>query len=291
MQNILTIYKKEVHSFLSTISGYIFMAAILLAGGIYVYVYNFSYGYANFGESINYISFFFVLLMPLISAGVFAEEKHLKTDQLLYTLPTTSGQVVLGKFFALVSILAIPLLIIGVYPLFMSLYGKVNFAQAYSNLLAIFLLGIALSAICMFISSLVENVIVSGVLCFVVTFALYQMNSLLQMIGKAEDKSFLGFVILALLYAVFIWAMTKNVFIALIPSAVIVIALIVVRYASKFLLAGKLNLVISSLAFFKPLENFKAGIVDVYAIIYYISITVLFVLFTTFVFERRRWNR
>ena len=58
---MLTIYKKDLHTYFSTLSGYIFIAAILLVGGIYVYMNNFSYGLAGFGESINSVPFFFVL--------------------------------------------------------------------------------------------------------------------------------------------------------------------------------------------------------------------------------------
>lgn len=287
---MLTIYKKDLHTYFSTLSGYIFIAAILLVGGIYVYMNNFSYGLAGFGESINSVPFFFVFMIPILAAGIFTDEKRQKTEQLLYTLPLTSRQIVFGKYLALITVLAVPLAVLGLYPVFMSFYGNVNFAQAYANLFAIFLLGMALCSICMFISSLAENIVVSAVLCFAVMFVLYQMNTFAESMSPSANRAFIGFLVLAAALAVFIWYMTKNIYIAAIPSVIAVIILVLIRNASEYAMAGKLNLMMSCMAVFAPLENFKQGILDVYAVIYYVSIVVLFVLFTVYTFERKRWN-
>ena len=290
MKRAVAIYKKDLRIYFSTMTGYFFIAAILLASGIYVYINNFYYQSVNFGESVSYVSFFFIFLMPILGAGAFTDEKKQKTEQLLYTLPIKSYEIVLAKYFALVSILAIPLLVIGIYPILMSHYGNVNLMQSYANLLAVFLLGMAILAICMFISALCENIVVSGVICFAVTFLLYQMNSFAEAFSTASNKSMIGLLILVALYAVFILFMTRNIFIAVIPSAIITMILFLIQNFSQNLMSGKLNLVMSSIAVFKPLDNFKSGIVDVYALIYYISIVTLFVVFTIYTFERKRWK-
>lgn len=287
---MLTVYKKDLHNYFSTFVGYVFIAAVLLSGGIYVFINNFLNGYASFGTSINSVPFFFVFLIPVISAGIFTDEKRQKTDQLLYTLPLTSKQIVFGKYLALVTVLAVPLLVLGIYPLIMSAYGEVNFIQAYSNLFAIFLLGMALCAICMFISSLTESIIVSAILCFACMFLLYQMNSFAEALTGSQKNSLIGLALLAIALAVFIWYMTKNIYIALIPSLACAIALVLINNASKVALAGKINLVMSSVSVFNRINNFMNGIFDVTALIYYISIIVLFVLFTVYTFERKRWN-
>ena len=271
-------------------TGYVFIAAVLLSGGIYVFINNFMNGYASFGTSINSVPFFFVFLIPVISAGVFTDEKRQKTEQLLYTLPITSKQIVFGKYLALVTVMAVPLAVMGFYPIIMSFYGKVNFAQAYANLFAVLLLGMALCAICMFISSLTESIIVSAVLCFACMFLLYQMNSFATGLTGSQRNSIIGFAILAVALAIFIWYMTKNIYIALIPSLITAIILVLVSRASKVALAGKLNLVMNSVAIFNRINNFMNGILDIPAIIYYVSIIVLFVLFTVYTFERKRWN-
>lgn len=290
MNRFIAIYKKDLHMYFSTMTGYFFVAATLVVSGIYVYINNFYYKNASFGESINYISFFFVFLAPVLCAGVFTDEKRQKTEQLLYTLPIKTHEIVLAKYLALVSVLAIPVIIIGIYPLLMSIYGEVNLLQAYTNLLAVFILGMALFSICMFISSLCENIVISTVSCFAVTFLLYQMNSFAEAFSTSMNKSFIGIMILIGLYGVFVLFMTKNIFVAIVPTAIAAIILCLIKNFSESLLSGKLNLVMSSIAIFKPLENFKTGIVDIYAFIYYLTIIMIFVLFTIYTFERKRWK-
>jgi ABC-2 type transport system permease protein len=197
---------------------------------------------------------------------------------------------VFGKYLALITVLAVPLLILGIYPLIMSAYGEVNFVQAYANLFAVFLLGMALCAICMFISSLTESIIVSAILCFACMFLLYQLNSFSEALTGSQRNSIIGFALLAVALAVFIWFMTKNIYIALIPSLACALVLVIVNNASKVALAGKINLVMSSVSVFNRMNNFMNGILDVTALIYYLSIIVLFVLFTVYTFERKRWN-
>lgn len=286
---MLTVYKKDMHTYFTTFTGFLFIACVLLVGGIYCYLYNFYYRYATFETAINNLPFFFVFLIPVISAGVFTEEKKQKTEQLLYTLPITSRQIVLGKYLALLTILAIPMAVLGIYPLFMSIYGEVNLVQGYSNLLAVFLLGACLLAICMFISSLTDNMIVSAVICFATMFLLYQMDSLVEALTPSVKNSIIGFAIIAVLLLVFVWYMTKNIYIGIIPAAALVIILTLAKNASNQLVAGKINLVLSSMAVFSRLNNFMNGIFDVTAIVYYVAIAVLFVLFTVYAFERKRW--
>ena len=287
---MLTIYKKDMHTYFTTLTGYIFMAAILLVGGIYCYMYNFYYGYASFEQSINNLPFFFVFLVPVVSAGIFTDEKRQKTEQLLYTLPLTSLQIVLGKYLALITILLIPLGILGTYPIIMSFFGEVNMVGAYCNLFAIFLLGAALCAICMFISSLSDSIIVSAILCFATMFVLYQMNAFSEGLTPSAKNSYIGFILVAVALAVFIWYMTKNIYIAVIPSLIIMIALNFLYQFSLGFVAGKLNLVMDNIAVFSKLDWFMNGVFDVNAVAYYLSIVALFVLFTIYTFERKRWN-
>ena len=63
---MLTIYRKDIHSYFTTFTGYLFIACILLVGGIYCYINNFFYGYSAFENAISYLPFFFVFLIPVI---------------------------------------------------------------------------------------------------------------------------------------------------------------------------------------------------------------------------------
>ena len=284
-----SIYKKDMHSYFTTFTGYVFVACVLLVGGIYCYIYNLYYRYASFETAISNLSFFFIFLIPVIASGVFTEEKKQKTEQLLYTLPLKSSEIVLGKYFALVTVIAIPMAILGIYPIILSAFGEVNFAAGYANLLAMFLLASTLAAICMFISSLLGNMIVSAVVCFAVLYLLSQMSALSNSVSTSGKASFIGFVIIAVLIGVFVWFMTKNIYIAIIPTVALTIVFRLLYVLKLQLIAGKINLVLSSLAIFSRLDTFMNGIFDISAIVYYLAISIMFVFLTIYTFERRRW--
>ena len=98
---------------------------------------------------------------------VLAEERKQKTDQLLLTAPVSVEKIVFGKYLALVTIFAIPMLIMCLYPLLMSKFGTVSLGAAYTAILGFFLLGCANLAIGVFISSLTESQVIAAVLTFV----------------------------------------------------------------------------------------------------------------------------
>ena len=97
------------------------------------------------------------MIVPILTMRVIAEERRQRTDQLLYSLPITTTQVVLGKYLALLVLYLIPLAVIAVYPLIFAQFGDVYLLTAYGSIFAFFLMGAALIALGVFISSLTEN--------------------------------------------------------------------------------------------------------------------------------------
>lgn len=287
---MINIYRKDIHTYFTTFSGYIFIAAIVLVCGIYCYMNNFYYGYASFEQSINYVPFFFVFLIPIISAGVFTDEKRQKTEQLLYTLPITSLQIVVGKYLALLTMLFVPLALVGLFPYFMSIYGDVNFKAAYCNLLIVFLLGAALCSICMFISSMTESIIVSAAVCFAVNFLIYQMSSFDDVFTKSISNSFLTLILVGIAVWLFMWYITKSVILSIIPAVAVLVSCLIIKTIAGSLLAGKISLAANSFALFSRVTLFMNGVFDLTAVVFFVSLAVLFVLFTVFTFERKRWK-
>ena len=83
---MLAIYKKELKSYLTSMQGYVFMAFIMLVLGIYFTAYNLNYASPDFGTTLNSVTFVFLIITPILTMRILAEEKRNKTDQLLFTL-------------------------------------------------------------------------------------------------------------------------------------------------------------------------------------------------------------
>ena len=144
------IYKKEVKSYLTSMIGYVFIFFILLLEGIYFTAYNLQNAYPLFGTTLSAVTFIFLILVPVLTMKTIAEERKQKTDQLLLTAPVSVSEIVLGKFLAVATVYAIPVLIICLYPMIMGKYGTVSYAMAYTAVLGFALLGFAQIAVGVF---------------------------------------------------------------------------------------------------------------------------------------------
>ena len=115
---------------------------------------------------------------------VIADERRQRTDQLILTAPVSVGKIVVGKFFALETIYAVPVFVMCLYPLILSSFGTVSFKTSYTNIFGLFLYGTAFIAIGIFISSITESQVISAILSIVVLLMGYMMQSLENMISS-----------------------------------------------------------------------------------------------------------
>lgn len=287
------IYKKELKGYFRNVTGFVFLAFMFAITGIFAAIINFTYAYPNFEYVLSSMNFIYLIVVPLLTMRAVSEERHQKTDQLLYSLPVKLSKVVLGKYFAMLTVLAVPIAVSAIYPLILTLYdpsGYISYASSYGTLMAFFLLGAALVAVGLFMSSLTENQIISAVLCFGVLLLSYLMSTIANVIPTSVNASFFGFIALVLLAALLIYFLTKNSNIALISFIVLDIPLVAVRFLKSDLLAGALPSMLNSVSLFERLDNFSSGIFDVTAIVYYLSIVALFLFFTVQSMEKRRWS-
>lgn len=181
------IYKRELQSYFHSFLGPLFIGATLVLIGIYFSVYNLFMGYPYIGYALSSVVFLFLISIPVLCMRILAEERHQKTDQLILTSPVSAGSIVMGKFLALSTIFAIPVLIVSFYPVVMSFFGTVDFGKSYLAILGFFLYGLACIAICIFISSLTESQVIAAVLSFGILFLGYVMSALCSMISSTGN--------------------------------------------------------------------------------------------------------
>ena len=174
---MIAIYKKELRSYFSGMIGYSAIAMILVMSGIFVKIVCFDNRLPLMQYALPTISMILLLAVPIITMSSFAQEKQTKTDQLLYSLPISASQIVCGKYFAMLTVFAIPTLILGIVPMILTLYGEVSLFPAYSALAIFFLLIAAMTAISMFMSTLAETPITAAVMSAAVLIAMYYSAS------------------------------------------------------------------------------------------------------------------
>ncbi|MBO5868532.1 MAG: ABC transporter permease subunit [Oscillospiraceae bacterium] len=284
------IYKHELSSHFTSLSGYVFGAFLLLFTGIYMLSYNLSMYYTNFEVVLGGMSFIFMVLVPILTMRVLAEERRQKTDQLLYSLPISMTDVVLGKFFAMLTVFAIPMVIICLYPLILSAYGNVHMPLAYGAIVGFFLLGAALIAMGTFVSSVTENQAVSAGLCFVVMLINYFISSIASLISASAGASLGAVTVVVILVAVVVYLFTKNATVALTVAVVAEAAALLVYMLKPALYEGLMPNVLKALSLYERFYSLLNGVLDITSIVYYISVTGAFLYLSVQSMEKRRWS-
>ena len=284
------VFRHELSSYFKSVSGYVFGAFLLLFAGIYTTDINVNAGLTNIEYVLDYMCIIFLIIVPILTMRVVAEERRQRTDQLLYSLPLTMTEVVLGKYGALLVVFLAPMAVIGVYPLILSAFGNVYLPAAYSAWLGFFLLGAALLAIGMFISSLTESQAVAAGLCFVVMLVNYFITSLAGFISTTAFASFASFTVVILALAGIVWFMTRSGLASGVLALVLEAVLLFFYAGDTSAFEGLFPEVMENLSLFDQFYQFVNGVFDLRAVVYLLSVSGLFLFLTVQSLEKRRWS-
>ena len=287
---MLAIYKKELKNYFINMTGYIFIGFMLAITGIFTTLINLISTYPSFENVLSNITIVFLLIIPILTMRSVAEERHSKTDQLLYSLPVSVTQIVLAKYLAMFTVFLIPVGIIGLYPLILSIFGTVYLGTAYGALLGFTLLGASLIAVGMFMSSLTESQVIAAVTSFGVIFAMYLMSAIASLIPAGAMASLVAFAVVVLIFAGVVYSLTKNSTVAGITAAAGAFILAGIYFINSSIFDGLFANVLNWLSVFDRFSTFTTGLFDLTSVVYYVSLIVLFVFATVQSVEKRRWS-
>ncbi len=181
---MIAIFKKDLASLFHGFIGWLYLAVMWALMSLYIGS-NCLIGLSpDISGVLSVSSVLMLIMLPILCMRSFAEERKSRTDQLILTAPVSVGKVVAGKYLALAALHTIVTAGLGLYPLLLSRFGTVPYAQSYTGLLGMWLFGLAETAVCIFLSSLTESVIIAAVLSFAVLFLSMVMPNLEQMISS-----------------------------------------------------------------------------------------------------------
>lgn len=287
---MLAIYKKELKSYLTSMQGYVFMAFIMLVLGIYFTAYNLNYASPDFGTTLNSVTFVFLIITPILTMRILAEEKRNKTDQLLFTSPVPIWKIVFGKYLGMVTIYLIPVVITLFYPLILAKYGTVSYPMTLTAIVGFFFLGCANIAVGLFLSSITESQVIAAVLTFVVLFCSFVMNGIESFFSQTAMASMLAFAVLAALIAMVVYQMTKDNILTGITGVILLGAVVIIYIVKSSLYEGAIQKLLDLLAIANHFDNFVGGILDFSGIVYMLSVICIFIFLTVQSIQKRRWS-
>ena len=284
------VLKHELRNYFHTLTAYVFGAFLLAFIGLGATLYNLQAAVSNFEFVLSFGSLVFVVIVPILTMRVIAEEKKQRTDQLLYSLPITTTEVVLGKYLALLVVYLIPLAVVSVYPLIFARYGDVYLLTSYGSIFAFFVLGAALIALGVFISSLTDNQGFAAGIGIAVILLNYYSASLSEYVSSTPAGALIAAFALVIVLGVVIRHLTKNEHLAygfyfLAGGTVLILYL-----ADPEAFSGLLPSVMKTLSLFERFYVFVNGVFDLTAIVYFVTFAAFFLFLSVQSLEKRRYN-
>lgn len=159
------ILKKELKSYFLSPIGYVVMGIFLFCFSIFFFLTVLTSGTVDLGALYYYTALYgLIIIVPILTMRMFAEERKNGTEQLLLTSPISMVKVVLGKLMAALSVIIITLLMSFLFFFIVSFFGKPNLGAVLVAILGFILISIASLSVGMFASSLTENQIIAGVI-------------------------------------------------------------------------------------------------------------------------------
>ena len=284
------VYKRELRAYMSNVYGWLFMAVLLLFVGFLVFLENLMAGQPSIEYALLGGEYVLPLLIPVLCMRSMAEDRRNKTDMFYLSLPMKTSAVVLGKYFALLTVFALPCGVIATYPLVLGAFGNVNFLGAYASLLFFFLLGAALIAVCQFLSALTDNLVVAAVLGVIGSLVLFALPILGYVLPEAAVVSFAGLLVLYALAAGITYLATRNSVLTVIVAALLIIPTSVAYLVIPELFVG---LFPALLVFFGPFSHFEnaaaVGIFSISSLVLLLSYALFFVVLTVRAADKKRW--
>lgn len=287
---MLAIIKKELLVYFTTMTGYVYLAAFILSFA-YIFVMSSVFS-ANPDYSYVILSTLsiFMILVPVSTMRLFADESKQNTDQLLFTAPVSVSKIVVAKFLGACALFVIGMLITSTFPLIIANYGSIPFEKIFVVSIGYSLLIFCFISIGVFISSLTQNQIIAAAGTFGAIFFFLYADAIGSSLPTSRMASAIFFLIIAIGIAFILYDATKNI-VAPIILLIIEIAIIVVLYFINPLLFDAA--IYNILLWFSPINRFQdasLGILNVADMLYYVTFIISFVFLTVNTIEKRRWR-
>lgn len=287
---MIAVWKHELSNHFHSLTAYIFSAFLLTFVGLGAMLYNIQSAVANFEYVLSFVGLGFTVIIPILTMKVIAEERKQKTDQLLYSLPLTTSQIIIGKYLALLVVYLVPLVVISFYPLIFAQFGDVYLPTSYGSMFAFFMMGAALIAIGTFISSLTDNLGFAAGIAVPVILLNYYSVTLAEYVSSTAFGSAVALIVVTVILGFVIRHLTGNEKLALGIGAVFSIVIVVLFFIDSTIFEGLLPNIMTKLSLFERFYKFVNGVFDLTGIVYYVTVIVFFLFLSVQSLEKRRYN-
>ena len=256
---MLAVFKREFASYFRSPVGYIALALFSFLSG-FVFVNQYGDGAVNISSEIMSLCSFFVVIIPVITMGLFSEDKKRGTEVLFYTNPVSMFDVVLGKFLAAMSLIAVLFLNVILHMVITAFSGGVVNVGTWGSVIVFFCLAVLFTSIGILASALTDTQIIAAIISFVIILVIQLLQTISTIASSALSS-----------------LLSSSMF-ALEPEKI--------HNACNNIAAA-----INWLSPFSKTQDFRYGVFSLSPLIFCLSMALVFLFLTYRILEKKRWSQ
>ncbi len=184
---MLAILKREIRSYFYSPIAYVLIGLFMLVTAIFFTLTSITYQVADFNGVLSNIEFILMIIIPMLTMRIMAEDRKSGTEVLLITSPTKITDIVLGKYLATFGVFLAMTVISFIFPIILYIFGKPYFAPLAGGYIGFVLIGAAYIAIGLFASALTENQIVAAIITFVALLIIRIIDPIAETLGGVAE--------------------------------------------------------------------------------------------------------
>ena len=247
---MFAIYKKELRSYFINAIGYVYVGVFLSASALLCCYSTLMSGTYETSGYFTFLLFTFIILVPLLTMRLFSEEKKLRTEQLLLTAPVSITGMIMGKYLAAMTMFCGTLLASCINFFPLYVYKRIETQK-------------------------IETYVPVG-------------PSGAEIVGCLIGVTLIGAAFVAI--GLFISSLTENQLAAAVVTVSVIVVMLVLNFVNEYIDVYAIRAVIDWVCVLSRFTNFSYGILDFSAMLYYLSLSGVFLLLTNRVYEKRRWG-
>ena len=181
------IFKKEFKSYFSSPIAYVMIGLFIFISSVIFYL-NLASSTAEYNFNLNYMALILVLIVPILTMKVLADERKSGTEVLLITSPASLTSIVVGKYLAAFAVFLVMTCITFIYPIILAVLGEPSVSEIIGGYVGFILLGAAFIAFGVFASSLTESQIISAIVSVVGLLFMWLLQGIAPSFGGIWSK-------------------------------------------------------------------------------------------------------
>lgn len=180
---MFSIFKKEFKSYFTSPTAYVVIGLFVLISSILFNFINLSQQSADFSSNLSIMSIILVIIIPVLTMKVLADERKSGTEVLLITSPKSLTSIVVGKYLAALAVFLVMTVVTAIYPIILSALGETSGSEIIGGYVGFILLGAAFIAFGVFASSLTESQIIAAIVSIVGILVMFLLQSIAPALG------------------------------------------------------------------------------------------------------------